>query len=239
MKSSWNDAQAALYSGDLGQRVYSSRLLGADPSLVLYGGGNTSVKVTEPDIFGRPQDLLYVKGSGADLATITAEGFAPVRLDHLIALAKLETLPDGQMANELLTQRTRVNAPTPSVEAILHALLPYKFVDHAHADAIIAITNTPGGQGRIAELYGESVVIIPYVMPGFKLARHIADVVSKHAHRQTLGLILLNHGVVTFGNSARESYERMITLVDKAEHYLRDHHAWSVTRGAPPPPPPP
>jgi rhamnose utilization protein RhaD (predicted bifunctional aldolase and dehydrogenase)/NAD(P)-dependent dehydrogenase (short-subunit alcohol dehydrogenase family) len=220
MKSLWNDDEAAEYPGDLGLRVYTSRLLGRDKSLVLHGGGNTSVKIREKNLLGDDEDLLYVKGSGWDLETIQAAGFAPVRMDHLLRLAKLPELSDPQMVNELVTHMTRSSAPVPSVETILHALLPYKFVDHTHADAVVTITNTPGGEERIREIYGGSVVVIPYVMPGFDLARVCAERFPAGAGPETIGMVLLNHGIFSFGETARESYERMIHLVGLAEQYL-------------------
>ncbi len=235
MKSLWNDQEAAAYPGDLGQRVYSSRLLGRDPSLVLHGGGNTSVKVCEPNIFGEPEDILYVKGSGWDLETIEAAGFSPCRLPHLLRLAELPQLSDLQMAKELKVCLTNPSAPMPSVEAILHALLPGKFVDHTHADALIAVTNTPDGEKRVAEIYGNRVVVIPYVMPGFKLARLCAELYPRHAHAGTIGLVLMNHGLFTFGDTAKLAYERMIELATLAENYLANHRALElpVSKGAP------
>lgn len=224
----WNDQQAAAYHGDLALRVYTSRLLGADPALVLHGGGNTSVKVSEPNLLGDVQDILYVKGSGWDLATIEAPGFTPIRLDHLKRLAGLESLSDLEMVNELKTQQTRASAPTGSVEAILHAVLPYKYVDHTHADALVTITNTPTGDARIREVYGDSVVVIPYVMPGFDLAREVARRFAAEANDQTVGMVLMNHGLFSFGDDARSSYERMIALVNRAEDYLRAAEAWDI-----------
>src|SRR5215472_18124977 len=162
MNSLWSDAEAAHYVGDLGQRVYTSRLLGSDRSLVLHGGGNTSVKIRERNLFGEEEDILYIKGSGWDLATIEAPGFAPVRLDRALRLATLERLSDPQMVQELRAAMTDPSAPTPSVETILHALLPHRFVDHTHADALLAITNTAGGERRIREIYADSVVVVPY-----------------------------------------------------------------------------
>ena len=229
MKSLWNDQEAARFEGDLGLRVYTSRLLGRDPSLVLHGGGNTSVKIREKNILGEEQEILYVKGSGWDLETIDAPGFAPVKMQHLIALARLESLSDPQMVNELKTHTTDAAAPTPSVEAILHAVLPYKYVDHTHADAIVTITNTADGAARIAEIYGDSVVVLPYVMPGFDLARECARRFAAEAGPQTLGMVLLNHGIFSFGATARESYERMIELVNRAEEYLARNNAWTLT----------
>ena len=238
MKSLWNDQEAAAYAGDLAQRVYSSRLLGRDPSLVLHGGGNTSVKMREPNIFGEPEDILYVKGSGWDLETIEAAGFSPCRLPHLLRLAALPQLSDLQMAKELKVCLTNPSAPMPSVEAILHALLPGKFVDHTHADALIAVTNTPGGEQRVREIYGDRVVVIPYVMPGFKLARRCAELYPRHTHAGTIGLVLMNHGLFTFGDTAKVAYERMIELATLAENYLAKHRAWElpVTKPVPPAP---
>jgi rhamnose utilization protein RhaD (predicted bifunctional aldolase and dehydrogenase)/NAD(P)-dependent dehydrogenase (short-subunit alcohol dehydrogenase family) len=216
----WDDAEAARHEGELALRVYTSQLLGRDPALVLHGGGNTSVKLRETDVLGDEHEILYVKGSGWDLETIQAGGFAPVRLDHLLSLAKLPALADAQMVSELATHVTRVGAPAPSVEAILHALLPYRYVDHTHADALLAVTNTADGAARIAEIYGRDVVVIPYVMPGFDLARACAAEFPRQAHAGTIGMVLLNHGIFSFGDTARTSYERMVALVQRAEEYL-------------------
>lgn len=229
MKSLWSDREAAEYNSDLGLRVYTSRLLGRDPSLVLHGGGNTSVKIREKNIVGEEEEILYVKGSGWDLETIAEAGFAPVRMAHLLKLAKLQVLSDSQMVNELKTQMTKASAPAPSVETILHASLPYKFVDHTHADAVISVTNTANGWERIQEIYGDDVVIIPYVMPGFDLARVCAEKFAAEKSDRTIGMVLMNHGIFSFGETAQESYERMIALVDRAEAYLRKHDAWDIS----------
>ncbi len=226
MKSLWNDREAAQYKGELAQRVYTSRLLGRDPSLVLHGGGNTSVKIREKNLLGEEEDILYVKGSGWDLATIEEAGFSPVRMGHLLGLAKLQSLSDPQMVNELKTHMTRASAPSPSVETILHATLPYKYVDHTHADAVVAVTNTANGLARVQEIYGDKVVTIPYVMPGFDLARFCAEKFAAEAGEQTIGMLLMNHGMFSFGETAEESYERMIQLVGMAEDYLKEHDAW-------------
>ncbi len=232
MQSLWDDAEAAEFSGDLGLRVYTSRLLGRDPSLVLHGGGNTSVKIREADIFGDEQDVLYVKGSGWDLVSIEEPGFAPVRMDHLVRLSGLSSLSDTEMVNELKTNTLKVTAPTPSVEAILHAILPYKFVDHTHADAVVAITNTAEGEKRIREIYADTVVVIPYVMPGFDLARECAARFNAESHAGTLGMVLMNHGVFSFANTAKASYQRMIDLISRAEEYLQRNDAWEIERPA-------
>jgi len=220
MQSLWNEDEAARCADTLALRVYSSRLLGRDPSLVLHGGGNTSVKASAPNLFGEQEEILYIKGSGWDLATIEPAGFAPVRLRPLLRLASLDALTDSQMVNELRCALTDASAPTPSVEAILHAVLPYPWVDHTHADALLAVMNSPGGEERVREIYGDSVVIIPYVMPGFALARVVAEQFPAQAHAGTVGMVLLKHGLFTWGASARESYERHIELVTRAEEYL-------------------
>lgn len=228
MKSLWSDQQAAAYATPLGLRVYTSRLLGRDPALVLHGGGNTSMKMVQPDRFGEQQDVLFIKGSGWDLETITEAGFTPVRLRPLIRLAGLERLSDPEMVNELNIQRLNASAPAPSVETILHAILPYRYVDHTHADAVLAVTNTADGRRRIEDIYQDTVVIIPYVMPGFDLARSCARLFPRQRNARTIGMVLMNHGVFSFGDEARESYERMIALVDRAERYLRRRRAWTL-----------
>jgi len=217
MKSLWNDVEAARFQGDLALRVYSSRLLGRESSLVLHGGGNTSVKIVERNLVGEEETVLYVKGSGSDLARIDASGFAPVRMAHLLALARLGSLSDPDMVNELRTHMTRASAPTPSVEAILHALLPHRYVDHTHADAVLTLTNSPDAVERIRDVYGDSVVVIPYVMPGFDLARLCAEHLAGGLPPRAIGMVLMNHGIFSFGETARVSYERMIALVTKAE----------------------
>ncbi len=228
MKSLWNDAEAARCRTELELRVYSSRLLGRDSSLVLHGGGNTSVKLRECSLLGEEEDILHVKGSGWDLETIEAPGFAPVRMAHLAKLARLEALSDPQMMNELATHVTHAGAPAPSVEAILHAILPYKYVDHTHADALLAITNTPEGERHARAIFGKDTVLIPYVMPGFDLARLCARRFAAEANAGTIGMVLMNHGIFSFGSTARESYERMIGLVARAEEYLAKHGAWEL-----------
>ena len=233
MKSLWDDREAKQYQSDLGLRVYTSQLLGRDPSLVLHGGGNTSVKILEKNLVCEEEEILYVKGSGWDLETIAEAGFAPVRMAHLLKLAKLQVLSDSQMVNELKTQMTKASAPAPSVETILHASLPYKFVDHTHADAVISVTNTANGWERIREIYGDDVVIIPYVMPGFDLARVCAEKFAAEKSDRTIGMVLMNHGIFSFGATAAESYERMIALVDRAEVYLQKHNAWAIANATP------
>lgn len=228
MKNLWDSAEAAKCKSDLELRVYSSRLLGRDKTLVLHGGGNTSVKVRQRNVVGEEEEILYVKGSGWDLETIEPAGFTPVRLAHLLKLAQLERLSDPEMVNELATQVTRAGAPAPSVESILHAVIPHKFVDHTHADALLAITNTNDGEARVRDIYGDDVIIVPYVMPGFELARVCAQRIKTELKPQTLGMVLLKHGLFSFGDTAEESYSRMIGLVERAENYLKQRGAWDL-----------
>lgn len=232
MDSLWRDDDARQYPDELALRVYTSRLLGRDKSLVLHGGGNTSVKLTQTDRFGESEEVLYVKGSGWDLESIEKPGFSPVRLQHVRKLARLDRLSDPDMVNELGTNMLRAGAPAPSIETILHGCLPFKFVDHTHADAVLAITNTADGQKRIREVYGDKVIVIPYLIPGFDLAQYVARAYEREAGAATIGVVLMNHGIFSFGATARESYERMIELVSMAERYLDARGAWHV---APPP----
>ena len=231
MKDCWDDSKAAQMGGDsLALRVYSSRLLGLEPSLVLHGGGNTSVKMEQANFFGDKEKLIYVKGSGWDLATIEAAGFAPVRLEVLLRLARLKTLSDTDMVHVQKSAMTNPAAPAPSVEAILHALIPFDFVDHTHADAVVAITNTPNGEKTIRELYGDRVLYIPYVMPGFILAQTVYELTRDVNWKKYEGMVLLNHGVFSFSDDAKQSYSRMISLVSQAEDYLQKQKVYAVSK---------
>jgi rhamnose utilization protein RhaD (predicted bifunctional aldolase and dehydrogenase) len=211
MQNRFDTSYAATLPSKLAMRVYTSRILGQDEDLVLHGGGNTSVKI---------DDTLYVKGSGWDLATIEEPGFSPVDLTALQEMATRDHLSDTQMVKEQRAALHDSSAPNPSIEAILHAIIPYDFVDHTHADAVVTLSNTPNGEALIREVYGPNVLIIDYVMPGFILAKHIFEK-TKHLDWDTLeGIILLNHGIFTFDDNAKASYDKMIELVSKAETYL-------------------
>ncbi len=226
MENRWHDADAASFAGDLLQlRVYSSRLLGQDPDLVLHGGGNTSVKINQENFFGETESLLYVKGSGWDLATIEAAGFPAVKIDTLLKMARLEQLSDTDMVRLQRTAMIDPGAPNPSVEAILHALIPFTFVDHTHADAVVTLSNTPNGEQLLRELYGERMLICPYVMPGFILAKDVYRRTRDINWSQYDGIILLHHGVFTFADDAKTSYTNMIDIVAKAETYIEEQGA--------------
>jgi rhamnose utilization protein RhaD (predicted bifunctional aldolase and dehydrogenase)/NAD(P)-dependent dehydrogenase (short-subunit alcohol dehydrogenase family) len=204
----------------LDELVLASRLLGSDDSLVLHGGGNTSVKAPWRDITGASVDAIYVKGSGWDLATIDRPGFAPMPLDRLGTLLALETLSDPDMMRELLSSRLDPEAPAPSVESLLHAFLPHVAVMHSHADVIITLTNLRDGERRIREVFGDDVVVVPYVMPGFDLAREVRAAWPSQAHDGTVGMVLMNHGLFTFGSSCKEAYERHTQIIHRAQHFL-------------------
>lgn len=218
VRNRWKDEEARALSREIDRRVYTSRLLGQDAELVLHGGGNTSVKDTCPDLLGEPTRVLFIKGSGWDLATIEAPGLPAVRLDPLLRLRRLERLSDPDMVNELRAQLLDSRAPDPSVEALLHAFLPHKYVDHTHADAVLTLTNQPRGEELVREVYGKRVGIVPYVMPGFQLAKLCAEIYEKDPSVE--GLVLLRHGIFSFGESAKQSYDRMISLVQAAEEYV-------------------
>ena len=222
MDGKWRDSEAAAFEGPLGRCVYGSRLLGADPSLVLHGGGNTSIKAPFEDITGRSIDALYIKGSGWDLATIEAPGFTPLPLARLHDLLALERLSDPDMMRELSAARLDPAAPQPSVETLLHAFLPYRAVQHSHADVIVTLTNLADGEARVREVFGDSVGIVPYVMPGFDLARATVDIWQEQHRDGTEGLVLLNHGLFTFGPSTRAAYDRHIRLITAAERWLEE-----------------
>lgn len=222
MLSRWDDLEAKKFSHNpVEMRAYTSRLLGLEEDLVLHGGGNTSLKHTVSDIFEEKIRALFIKGSGYDLKTLPIEGLSPCRLDHLKKLATLSTLSDSQMVNEMRSSLLSPSAPTPSVESIVHALIPFDYVDHTHADAIVAISNTPNGEQTLKEIFGPEVLILPYIMPGFVLAKQVFSATLDLHWDKYKGIILLHHGIITFDNDARKSYENMISLVSKAEEYLK------------------
>jgi rhamnose utilization protein RhaD (predicted bifunctional aldolase and dehydrogenase)/NAD(P)-dependent dehydrogenase (short-subunit alcohol dehydrogenase family) len=228
MKSGWvdKDAQAIVdryardgVSRDLALRVYTARLLGRDRKLVLHGGGNTSVKTTMTDLLGEEVDALCIKGSGADMAAIEPAGLPAVRLDRLRKLRSRDALGDEEMARIHRENLLDPTAPNPSVEILLHAFLPHKFIDHTHANAVLSLVDQPDGEAICAQLYAGRASTVPYIMPGFALAKAAAEV--HDAKPGVEGLILHKHGIFTFGESARDAYERMIALVTLAEERLQ------------------
>ena len=231
MRNLWSDrdARAAVksYRGqgvneDLALRTYTTRLLGGDPRLVQHGGGNTSVKTVMRDPGGEPAKVLCVKGSGWDMATIEPPGLPAVRLAPLLKLAGLKALSDEEMVAIQRGNLLDGAAPNPSVETLLHAFIPHKFVDHTHANAVLALCDRPDGMELCRKVYGSRAAVVPYVMPGFALALKAKEVFD--AHPRCEGLILHKHGIFTFGGNAREAYDRMIDLVSLAERKLRAMH---------------
>ncbi len=241
MKSGWvdKDAQAIVdryarqgVSRDLALRVYTTRLLGHDPKLVRHGGGNTSVKTTMADLLGEEVEVLCVKGSGSDMAVIEPSGLPAVRLDRLRKLRARDALGDEEMVRIQRENLLDPMAPNPSVEILLHAFLPHKFIDHTHANAILSLVDQPDGEAICAEVYDGRAGTVPYIMPGFALAKTAADV--HDARPDVEGLILHKHGIFTFGDNARDAYERMIALVTLAEERLqRNRKAVFVTAQLP------
>ncbi len=228
MKSQWNDsaakemieAYAAKGVGpDVALRIYTTRLLGRDPFLVLHGGGNTSVKTRAKDDLGEEHEVIAVKGSGADMADIEPWGLPAVKLEPLRRLRALDALSDEAMVNVQRLNLIDSGAPNPSVETLLHAFLPHKFIDHTHAAAVLSIVDQPDGEALAREVYDGRMGIVPYIAPGFGLAKAAARVFEEKPDVE--GLILHKHGIFTFGESAREAYERMIEMVSLAESRLR------------------
>jgi rhamnose utilization protein RhaD (predicted bifunctional aldolase and dehydrogenase)/NAD(P)-dependent dehydrogenase (short-subunit alcohol dehydrogenase family) len=204
---------------DLALRVYTTRLLGGDPKLVLHGGGNTSVKLRMPDLMGREVDVLCVKGSGADMAVIEPAGLPAVRLAELRLLLERDAMSDEEMVKAQRANLIDPMAPNPSVETLLHAFILQRFVDHTHATAVLSLIDQPDGAKRAADLYDGRMGIVPYIMPGFGLAKEAARVFA--AAPGAIGLVLHKHGIFTFGDTASEAYERMIEMVSLAEAALR------------------
>ena len=224
MDNLWSDrdsrAAIARYGADgtpadVALCVYATRLLGGEPRLVQHGGGNTSVKTTLTDIAGKPCEVLCVKGSGWDMASIEPPGLPAMRLDAVRPLLALEALGDEDMVNAQRLSLLDSKAPNPSVEALFHAFLPHKHIDHTHAWAVLAITDQPNGAEICAEVYGDRAALVPYIMPGFALAKKACEVQRETPDVE--GLILLKHGIFSFGDTAEKAYARMIDLVSLAE----------------------
>ena len=228
MKNNWSNSGARKYirkyknlgySKDLALRVYTTRLLGRNNELVLHGGGNTSVKTTLKDIDGKKYNVLCVKGSGWDMAEIEPAGLPAVKLQPLLSLKNKKYLSDENMVSYQKRNLMNIKSPNPSVETFLHAFLPFKFVDHTHADAIMNVTNRPGGLNFCKKIFGNKVSIVPYVMPGFMLAKKVNEVYSKNPNINCL--ILMNHGIFTFSDDAKEAYSLMIKYVSQAERAIK------------------
>jgi len=229
MQSKWSDKDAAEYinryaadgiNEDIAVRVYTTRLLGRDGRLVLHGGGNTSVKTRVNNMLGDEIDVLCVKGSGWDMAEIEPAGLPAVQLDPLRKLQNLDRLSDEDMVNFQRTNLLDSSSPNPSVETLLHAFLPHKFIDHTHSTAVLSVSDQPNGEEICREIYGDTMAVVPFVMPGFALSKMAGEYYAKNPKVE--GLILHKHGIITFGDTAREAYERMIDKVSRAEQRIAD-----------------
>ncbi|HEX7421751.1 MAG TPA: class II aldolase/adducin family protein, partial [Thermoanaerobaculia bacterium] len=214
MINRWSDVRPLSPVDDL---VHQSRLVGAEESLVLWGGGNNSIKTTAEDLLGNTIEVMLIKSSGSDMKSIAAKQFPAVRLDYIRPLRHRAEMSDEEMADYLTRCLTDPSGPRPSIETLLHAFLPAVAVLHTHADAILALTNTKGGQATVRRCFGDSVIRIPYRRPGFLLSREVAEGLERAP--DSAGLILMNHGLITWGASAREAYERHIDLVSRAEEF--------------------
>jgi rhamnose utilization protein RhaD (predicted bifunctional aldolase and dehydrogenase) len=223
MRNRWDENEAARAGDDLEACVYVSRLLGAETALVLYGGGNTSVKLN-----AQSGPVLYVKGSGSDLAQVQARDFTPVRLDAVRRLIDTAELSNDELAQAVVRHVIGESAPRPSIETLLHACLPHRFVLHTHADSILALCNCEHGERIAGEVFGKLAPRVPFRESGFELAKAAHEVYRANATEHSIGLILLHHGVFSFADSAREAYDNMLTLVGLAETYLAAHAAWRL-----------
>lgn len=218
MQNRWNEREAAGSAFD--SLLYASRLIGADPALVLWGGGNTSLKVGERDFRGRAANVLRVKGSGSDLKTVERQHFPGVRLEDVLPLFDREAMSDEEMVAYLEHTLLEPSSPRPSIETLLHAFIPDACVLHSHADAICALTNTHAGRDTVRAALGDRVAIVPYRRPGFTLSREVGEA---RAERPDLrGVVLMNHGLVTWADTVREAYDLHIDLVQQAEAYAAE-----------------
>ncbi len=224
MKSLWSDSDAKSFvekyaeqniGEDLALRVYTTRLLGGDPKLVLHGGGNTSVKTQMKDLLGQKVEVMCVKGSGWDMGNIEPPGLPAVRLEPLRPLIELDALSDEDMVNYQRLNLMDSKSPNPSVETLLHAFLPHKFVDHTHSTSVLALTDQPEGESLARGTFGDRMAYVPYCIPGFALAKSVGEIYAKDPSVE--GLILLRHGIFTFAEDARSAYELMIEMVTRAE----------------------
>ena len=228
MKNLWNKKIANDYikkyakkkiSKELALRIYTTHLLGSEKKLVLHGGGNTSLKESQRDIFNKVTNFMHVKGSGWDMSNLTEEGMPTVFLDPLIKTLDFKKMTDKNMVNFLRNNLLNPSSPNPSVETLLHAFLPHKYIDHTHSNAILSLVNLENSNNILQKIFGNKLAIVPYVMPGFDLAKICYQIYNKN--KKVEGLLLLNHGIFTFAETAEDSYKRMIKYVTMAENYIK------------------
>ena len=228
MDNRWSEEEAQGLS-ELDLLVYQSRLIGADPSLVVWGGGNTSIKVDQTDFRGRDTRAIIIKASGFDLKTIERRHFPGLRLDDVLTLFKRESMSDEEMVDYLNKCMLDPSAPRPSIETLLHAFLPYKSIAHSHADAVVALTNNRDAQGVLQAVYGSDVAVIEYIRPGFHLSKKVGESVWGNPHIK--GVVLVNHGLFTWGDTTKAAYDVHIDLVTLAKDYARKQAAGKTVFG--------
>jgi rhamnose utilization protein RhaD (predicted bifunctional aldolase and dehydrogenase)/NAD(P)-dependent dehydrogenase (short-subunit alcohol dehydrogenase family) len=235
MENRWSDDRAAEFIGkygdnygnDLSIGIFVASLIGAEAKLVLHGGGNSSVKTSYKNLFGESKPAIFVKASGRNMAFIEPNGYTGMDLEHLRILRHVSELSDEEMVNELRIHFLKANAATPSIETLVHAFIPQKFVDHTHPDAILALSNQLDGEKLLKEALGNTVALLPYFPPGFKLAKAVADKLEQDPSAQAI--VLMQHGLVTWGETASQSYGKTIELTNKAEAYLQQHARTPLT----------
>ena len=216
MENLWSESEAQELN-ELDKLVYMSRLIGADPSLVVWGGGNTSIKVTEKDFLGRDVEVMRIKGSGSDLKSMERWQFPRLKLEEVLPVFERDGMSDEEMVDYLDRCVLDPNSPRPSIETLLHAFLPFMSVAHSHADAVVGLTNNRDADDILQRVYGDNVAVVEYLRPGFQLSK-LVGLAVKESPRLS-GVVLVNHGLFTWGDSAKEAYDRHIDLVTKAEEY--------------------
>ena len=228
MKNLWNDSKSLDYikyykkfkvTKDLALRIYTTHLLGSEKKLVLHGGGNTSVKTNYRNIFGEIKRAIYVKGSGWDMSNLSEQGMPGLNIEPLLKTLLLKKLDDNNMVNFLRSNLINSNSPNPSVETLLHAYLPHKYVDHTHSNAFLSLVNLSNSKEICKKIFKSRLGIVPYIMPGFDLAKLCHQIYL--LDNKVEGLILLNHGIFTFGDTAKQSYDRMIKYVNIVENLFQ------------------
>ncbi|MEC1634732.1 bifunctional aldolase/short-chain dehydrogenase [Bacillus mojavensis] len=218
VKHVWDSEHAAQLSKGVEELVYRSNLIGADRTVCNWGGGNTSMKTTEKDFRGREIEVMWVKGSGSDLATMKAHNFTGLRLDDIRPLIERDQMSDEEMVDYLSHCMIDSKHPRPSIETLLHAFLPYNHVDHTHPDPIISICCADNGKQIAEDIYGSRFVWVPYVRPGFTLSKMIADGVANNPNAELV--LMEKHGLVTWGDTSEKCYEKTISIIQEAEQYI-------------------
>src|ERR671931_638386 len=230
MQSRWDDGAAAQLSG-IDLLVYASRLIGAESSLVVWGGGNTSIKTREADHRGREIDVLRVKGSGSDLKCVQRKDFPGVRMDDILALLPRDDMGEREMVGYLAHALQDPGGVRPSIETLLHGFVSAPAVVHTHADAIVSLTNNDRPREVLTSVYGKDVIALAYRRPGFRISREVADAIAEHPEARAL--VLERHGTITWGATVRDAYEATIELITRAEEAIAERRRGRRVFGGP------